>query len=157
MRNILTIFLFLLAISAQANFVKQNPAAKTVEIADEFNYLQIQIDYSEGCKISKVSIKGKNTISPLGVYTSFKVGNDIFTSLDLTSLPKLNIEKKQLKASRILYGNDKMIVPETWIFEVIENQILWKISRQYLNNGKLDNMAIPVWNFNNLSPWTGGI
>lgn len=149
MRSISIIFMLLIAISAHATFLKQNLAAKTVMIADDSNNLQLQIDYSRGCKISQVNIKGKNTISPLGVYTSIKTKTNLFT--------KVQAKKNRLEGSNIVFEDDKMSVTGTWIFTHSDNQILWDIRRQYIQNGKLDNLTMPAWNFSNIPIWNGGI
>ena len=157
MRSISIIFVLLIAISAHATFLKQNLDTKTVMIADDSNNLQLQIDYSRGCKVSQVNIKGKNTISPSGVYTSIKTETTLFTSLESKVQAKVKVEKNRLEVSNIVFGDDKMGVTETWIFTTSEKQISWEIRRQYLQNGRLDNMAMPAWNFSNLSIWKGGI
>lgn len=157
MRIVSVILVLLSALSAQAKFIEQNLAIKTVMIADGFGNLQLQIDYSKGCKISQVNIKGKNTISPLGVYTSIKTETNLFTSLESTSAANVKVGKNRLEVSNIVFGDDQMGVSETWILTKGEKQITWEIHRQYLKKGKLDNMAMPVWNFTNLSTWKGGI
>ena len=157
MRIISIIFVLLISISAHAEIIKQNHATKTVMIADNSNNLQILIDYSRGCKISKVNIKGKNTISPLGVYTSIKTETKLFTSLESTVQAKVKAEKNRLEVSNIVFGDEKMGISETWIFTSNGKQITWEILRQYMQNGRLDNMAMPVWNFSDLSIWKGGI
>jgi hypothetical protein len=157
MRITSIIFLLLLAISTQAKTVKQNFVAKTITIADDANNLQLQIDYNRGCKISQVNIKGKNTISPLGVYTSIKIGDKVFNSIESKAQVRVKVKKNRLEISNIGFGEEKMGVIETWIFVTANNQITWEIRRQYQQNGKLDNMAIPVWNFSDLSIWKGGI
>lgn len=157
MRILSILLLLFISISAQAQFIKQNLATKTIMLADDSNNLQLQIDYGKGCKINQVNIKGKNTISPLGVYTSVKTKTNLFTSLELKEQVKVNIEKNRLEVINIVYGDDEMSIKEKWIFKTNEKQISWEISRQYLQNGQLDNMAIPVWNFSSLSTWKGGI
>jgi hypothetical protein len=157
MKKFINIILILISISAQSAIIKQNVANKTVIITDGSNNLQLQIDYSKGCKISQVNIKGKNTISPLGVYTSIKTNTEVFTSLDSREQVKIKVEKDRFEVSNIVFGDYKMSVKETWIFSFKQNQILWNIYRQYMQNGKLDDMAMPVWNFTNLSIWKGGI
>lgn len=151
------IFVLLLANSVNAQFIKQNHSIKTIIIADGSDNLQLQIDYSQGCKISQVNIKGKNTISPMGVYSSIKNGTNIFTSLDFKTQAKITVKKNRLEISNIVFGDDQMGVIETWLFTAHENEISWVIQRQYLQNGQLDNMAMPVWNFSDLSTWKGGI
>ena len=91
MHIISIIFVLCISVSVHAQLIKQNHANKTVMIADKSNNLQLQIDYSKGCKISQVIIKGKNTISPLGTYTSIKTETQLFTSLESTSQAKVNV------------------------------------------------------------------
>lgn len=157
MRIISILFVLFISILAQAKIIKQNPVLKTVLIADGPNDLQLQIDYNKGCKISQLLIKGKNTISPSGVYTSIKTGTNVYTSLESTAQIKVKEDKNRLEVSNIVFGDEKMGVSETWIFTMSEKQILWEIRREYLQTGELDNMAMPVWNFSNLSIWKGGI
>jgi hypothetical protein len=156
--RIISVFLVLLiANSAYSQLLKQNIATKTVMIADKSNNLQLLVDYNKGCKISAVNIKGKNTISGHGVYTSIKTETKVSTSIESTSQPEITVEGNRLEVSNIVFGDDKMSVSETWIFTTDGKQISWDIKRQYLQNGELDNMAIPVWNFSSLSTWKGGI
>ncbi len=157
MRIISILFLLLLANSAYSATLKQNLSARTVLIADKSNNLQLLVDYSRGCKISEVNIKGKNTISPQGVYTSIKTETNLFTSLESKARTKVVVAGNRLEVSNIVFGDDKMSVSETWIFTTNGNQISWEIRREYMQNGKLDNMAMPVWHFSDLSTWKGGI
>ena len=157
MRTIPTLFALLLTISAHANLINQSTVKKTVTIADESKNLQLQIDYSKGCKISQVNIRGENCISSLGVYTSIKTATNLFTSLESTSDAKVKVEKNRVEVSNIIFGDNKMGVAETWIFTASEKLIKWEIRRQYLQSGQLDNMAMPVWDFSSLSTWKGGI
>jgi hypothetical protein len=157
MRCLPIIFALLFAISAHAAILKHNPGAKTIFVSDSSNNLQLLIDYSNGCKISQVNIKGKNTISPSGVYTSIKTEISQCTSLESKVQAKVTAGKNRFEVRNIVFGDDKMGVTETWIFTPGDNHILWTIRREYDQNGKLDNMAIPAWNFSSLSTWKGGI
>jgi hypothetical protein len=157
MRIKLVFFVLLIANSAYSALLKQNIAAKTVMIADKSNNLQLLVDYNRGCKISAVNIKGKNTITDHGVYTSIKTETKVFTSTESTAQTKVTVEGDRLEVSNIVFGDDKMSVSETWIFTTDGKQISWEIKRLYLENGELDNMAMPVWNFSSLSTWKGGI
>ena len=82
MRPILFLMVLLLSGSGNATVSKNNPVTKTIQIADEADLLQLQIDYSKGCKISKVIVNGRNTVSPSGVYTSINTETKQYTSLD---------------------------------------------------------------------------
>ena len=157
MRTISIIFLLLFANSGHSALLKHDTSKKTVLIADESNNLQLLLNYGNGCKISAVNIKGKNTISSKGVYTSIKTETKVFTSIESTSQTKVTVEGDRLEVSNIVFGNDKTSIAETWIFTVTGKQISWEIRRQYLQNDRLHNMAMPVCNFSNLSTWKGGI
>ncbi len=60
MRNITFLIVLFFTLSAQATNLKHNTETKTILIADEAELLQIQIDYSKGCKIGQVNIRGRN-------------------------------------------------------------------------------------------------
>ena len=73
--NFLVLVLF--TFSLQATDLKHDPEKKTILITDGSELLQIQINYSKGCRLSQVKINGQNTISPSGVFTSIKTGTGI--------------------------------------------------------------------------------
>jgi len=157
MRNITFLLALLFTISAQATELKHNAETKTILIADDSELLQIRIDYSKGCKIGQVNIKGQNTISPAGVFTSIQTGTGISTSLESTKKPKVRVGKSKVEVSNIVFGDDQMKVSETWVFTWSKDRIYWDIEREYRQEGSLENMAMPVWNFSSLSTWKGGI
>jgi hypothetical protein len=154
-----TIFFTLLffALSAQAADLKHNPETKTILIANDSELLQIRIEYGKGCKIGQVIIKGQNTISPAGVFTSIQTGTGISTSLESTKKAKVKVGENRVEVSNIVFGNDQMKVKETWLFTWSHDRIYWDIEREYRQAGSLENMAMPVWNFSSLSTWKGGI
>ena len=157
MRFISFVFFLFLSVSTYAKLVVQNIADKTVVISDLSGNLQLKIDYSRGCKISQLIVKGKNTISLAGVYTSVKTETNLFTSLESDAQLKVKVENNRIEISNVVYGDAKLGIEETWTFSSTQNQVLWKISRRYKQDVKLENMAMPVWNFTNLSTWKGGI
>ncbi|WP_197027665.1 hypothetical protein [Prevotella sp. 10(H)] len=136
--------------------VIHNPASKTIEIADANRSLRILIDYSNGCKITQLDIKGKNTLSSSGVYTGFRTKGGNFSSIS-----GINVTAKEttdgVTLSNIIYGDNSITVNETWTFTLIDNKINWKIDRIYSSLAKLEEVAFPQWNFTDLSVWKGGI
>lgn len=157
MRSTIIFSLLIFSFSLQARDLKHDPVAKIILIADEAEYLQVQIDYSKGCKIGQVIIKGQNTISPSGVFTSIQTGTGISTSLESTKKAKVKAGKNKVEISNIVFGDAQMKVSETWIFTWSKDRIYWDIEREYKQAGSLENMAMPVWNFSSLSTWKGGI
>jgi hypothetical protein len=157
MRNITFLVVLFFAVSAQATDLKHNAETKTILIADDAELLQIQIDYSKGCKIGQIVIKGQNTISPSGVFTSIQTETGEYTSLESKKQAKVKVGENKVEVSNIVYGDDHMKVSETWVFTWRNDRIYWNIEREYKQTGMLENMAMPVWNFSTLSTWKGGI
>lgn len=157
MRSILFLTVMFFSISTYATVLEHNHVTKTIQIADGADNLQLQIDYSKGCKISQVIINGRNTISPSGVFTSISTGTKQYTSLDSKGEVNVLIKGNSIEISNIVFGGKEMSVTETWVFTLSDKKILWNIKRAYNQSGTLDKMAVPVWNFSDLSTWKGGI
>jgi len=157
MRHLLTFILFLIVISAKAITFKHDLITKSILITNESGNLQLQIDYRCGCKISQLNIRNNNVISSTGTFTSFKMETTRFTSLDSKTQAIVNIDENILRISNIVFGDETMSVKESWIFSSTDDKITWEIDRHYMQNGKLDKMSIPDWNFTGLSTWKAGI
>jgi hypothetical protein len=157
MRSITAILLLLTTFSLQSQVLNHDRNRKTITIIDTAGNLQLKIDYREGCKVSELKIKGRNTLSSTGAYTSVKTATGVAASSESASEVKVRKRKNSISLSNIEFGNDEMSVSETWIFTVSENGILWDIIRHYKKSGRLDDMAMPAWHFENLSTWKGGI
>ena len=149
--------LIFMNVSANAIEIKHNRSEKSVIMTDGTGNLQLALDYNNGVRIRQLTVKGRNTISSSGVYTSIKTGEEIFTSSGTNVKPKISVGRNKVTVSSIIYGDDKMPVSEKWMLTVNDSGILWEIRREYKNSGKLDNMSIPVWNFCSMDTWKGGI
>jgi hypothetical protein len=157
MRSITVILMLLISFSLHAQVLIHDRDAKTITISDTSGSLQLRVNYSKGCKISQLNVKGINTLSPSGAYTSVKTTADVFTSLNSDAGVKVRKRKNSFTVSNIVFGNGEMSVSERWTFTVNDNNIAWEIRRQYNTSGSLEDMAMPVWHFENLATWKGGI
>ncbi|MFV0420335.1 MAG: hypothetical protein ACK5KT_16615 [Dysgonomonas sp.] len=137
--------------------IDHDPAFKKIKIVDTQNNLGLLIDYSKGCKIIELNIKGKNTLSSSGVYTGFTTRGGSFSSYDNITDIGVKETVDGVTLSNIVYGDNSVSVNETWIFQLVDDKIFWKIDRQYSNLAKMEEMAFPQWSFANLSVWKGGI
>lgn len=115
------------------------------------------IDYSDGCVIKQLNIKGRNVLSPSGVYTGISTKNGDFTSNNKSSTVRITEKQDAVIVSGISYGNEVIEVKETWTFKLDGNKIRWSIEREYMNDASLEDMAFPKWNFSDVSVWKGGI
>jgi hypothetical protein len=161
--SILTIFIFSIFQSqAYAFFINKDaiivfPSTKTITITTPDKKMSVLIDYSRGCMIKQLSIKGKNTLSTSGIYTGIKTQQNTFTSATQINNVRVFEKANSVTLSGISYGDNAAKVTETWNFQLKGNKIVWNISRTYHNKTNLQDMAFPQWNFTNLDVWKGGI
>ncbi|MDR0748583.1 MAG: hypothetical protein LBF62_03295 [Tannerellaceae bacterium] len=137
--------------------IKHLPTSKTIEITDSRRDLAIQIDYAGGCKITGLHIKGENTLSPEGVYTGFKTAGGSFCSLKTDKDIRVTVGEEEIVLNDIQYGDLSVKVNEVWTFKIADDRILWTVERAYSDLAKLEEMALPQWNFKDLGVWKGGI
>jgi hypothetical protein len=149
--------MLLIACSLQAQVVSHDRAGKKIHISDTDGNLQLDLLYSGGCRISQMTVKGRNTLSAEGAYTAIKTDSSLFTSLRSENNPGVKIHKNIVRISNIVFGNGNMKISETWIFNALTDKITWEIQREYLNSGKLEMTAIPAFNFSSTETWKGGI
>ena len=159
---LLSFFLFLFqdtcfSIEIENRDIKHNVSAKTITITVPDKKTSITIDYSNGCVIKQLSLNGKNTLSPSGVYTGIRTSNATFSSADDNKHITLTKNANGITLSGISYGNGTISVKEVWDFKLNGNKIIWDITRDYNNAASLEDMAFPKWNFTDLSVWKGGI
>ena len=150
------ILILLVTLSSPAQLIIHNRDSKTVTLADTSGNLQIEVDYSKGCRLSRLDFKGKNTLSTSGAFTSIKTVSKVLSSFESSVEAKVIKRKNRVTIRNIVYGNDEMAVSETWEFTV-GGTIDWEIKREYKKSGQLDDMAMPAWNFGNISTWKAGI
>lgn len=137
--------------------ISHDSSLKKITISDPDQSLVLLLDYSEGCKIAQLKIKGLNVLSESGIYTGFRTRGGRFTSC--TGLNNVQIEKSanEILLKNISYGDHSIQVNESWSFQLTGNKIVWNIDREYSNLAKFEETAFPQWNFKNLSVWKGGI
>ncbi|EDM33916.1 hypothetical protein PBAL39_05996 [Pedobacter sp. BAL39] len=145
--------------------IRHNAADKTIVIAAADQKLSLLIDYANGCRIRQLTVNGKNTLSDLGVYTGFRTGQLNFSSgSQAGASPAIRDNEIKVKATKdrvlltgIRYGDGPLQVTETWDFKLKGNKVIWEIQRDQSQVATLEDMALPKWNFANLSVWKGGI
>ena len=157
MRSISAILMLLISFSLHAQVLNLDREGKNITLSDSTGNLQINVDYTRGCRVNGLIIKGKNTLSPSGAFTSFKTDSGVFTSHESAAEVVVRKRRNSITLSNIVFGNDNMSVSETWIFTASGKNVTWEIKRVYSKSGKLDYMSIPAWHFASLDTWKGGI
>lgn len=135
--------------------INHNSKAETIVITDLLNQLSLTIDYSKGCKITNLQIKGKNILSSNGIYTGFRTKNNATSRL--TEKVEVNQTENKIILNNITYTDGNLYVKEKWQFTLDEGRIHWNIERDYSGEAILEETYFPKWNFTDLSVWKGGI
>ena len=137
--------------------ISQDISAKTIVLSDRSKKLTLRINYSGGCVIDQLLINGKNRLAPSGIFTAIKPNTKVFSSKTSQNHPEIKISETMVTVKNISFGDSTLNITEDWKFTPELNGIRWEILRQYDRNRVVDDMAMPVWNFTNLSLWKGGI
>ncbi|TDQ06628.1 hypothetical protein ATK78_4287 [Pedobacter metabolipauper] len=137
--------------------IQRDADAKTITITVPDKKLAITIDYSNGCTIKQLILKGKNTLSASGIYSGIRTKSQAYTSQDNAGTIQVVENAGGVTLSGIKYGDKDIAVRETWNFKINRDKIRWDITREYSNAATLEEMAFPKWNFSDLSVWKGGI
>ncbi|OOQ56762.1 glucosidase family protein [Mucilaginibacter pedocola] len=137
--------------AATGNII-HNKTNHTIAITGADGSLKLIIDYTKGCVVKQLFVKGKNKLSPLGIYS----GIGSATSLNTASI-QVSESKNAITISGIKYGDVDLTITETWLFKLNGNTVDWVINRNYDKNAKPNDMAFPKWNFADMNTWKGGI
>ncbi len=157
MRSLSAILMLLISFSIHAQVLDHDRDGKIITLTDSSSNIQLKIDYAQGCRISELLVKGRNTLSSSGACTSIKTHSSVFSSLESAHTLKVKKRRNTITISDIVFGNDSISISETWIFSVSANNIIWEIRREYPENLNLDDMAMPAWFFGSMETWKGGI
>jgi len=138
-----------------------NQASKIINLKTANNKLALEIDYSNGCRIRKLIVNGRNTLSSAGAYTGYTTKTTIATSSGPSDKlsPATQVRKNSdgITITGINYGDAEFGIKEIWKFKIIGNKINWEITRDYDQILTLEDIAFPIWNFASLETWKGGI
>jgi tetratricopeptide (TPR) repeat protein len=137
--------------------IQRNISAKTITITVPGKKLSILIDYSSGCSIKQLNIKGHNVLSTSGIKTGIQTKNGSYFSDKQAGAIKITGNQDHIILSGIHYGDGHVTVDETWNFKLNGDKVAWTISRDYNNTTELEDSAFPKWSFSDLNTWKGGI
>ena len=136
--------------------IVQDVAHKVVTLSDGDGQLTLRLNYSAGCVLDQVIVRGREVVGGQGVNTGVRIGHEWFSS-SIAAGVGVKVGKKSVTVSGITFGQAGQEVWETWKFTVLPDRIVWQITRKYSGDETVDDMAFPEWNFNDASTWTGGL
>lgn len=157
------IFLNLLIInnpgfSQKISQIVHDKVNKTITLADNSGNLMLRVNYSGGCILDKVIVKGREvTGNGNVVFSGIRLGDRVFSSKQCIESPSIKIVNNSVIIDSVKFGNTAFAIEEKWIFKINGNDIQWQINRHYLNNGAIDENYFPCWQFNSMRIWDGAM
>jgi hypothetical protein len=143
---------------APTGAIEYDKEARILELADSQGTLRMRINCSSGCLVDSVEVNGREVVSAeTGVCTGIQSGGNWATTRKLSKLPTISCGDSSVEISGIEFSAGGISVRETWRFHLRQKSIEWRIVREYLNGGTLDDSYFPGWDFSSMSTWTGAI
>lgn len=149
----------LLAEAAEpASRVVHDPEHHTVAISDSAGTLALRLRYDERCVLDQVLVGGRNVVATnSGAWTGVKVGGQWYTTCQNLATPRVATTKDTATISDILCTGGGVRFRETWQFTARDDRILWRIEREYLTGGRVEDLGFAGWDFAEMSTWTGAL
>jgi hypothetical protein len=157
------IFLNLLSLNIPVFSQKISPIVhdkdnKTITLSDSSGNLMLRVNYSGGCILDKVIVRGREVTGDGNVvFSGIRLGDQMFSSKQCKVSPLITILNNSVTIDSVKFGNTAFAIEEKWIFKINGNDIQWQINRQYLNNGTIDENYFPCWQFNSMQTWDGAM
>lgn len=155
----LSVFLLLTnSAVAIAGTVRVDPIAHTVMMSDAGSNLVLRLNYNGCCYLDRVEVRGREVVAPaIGVCSAILVNGHWTTTRDGIATPTVRVKGREVLVDGIAYTGGGISVRERWHFTVGDDRIDWRISRDYLTSGVMDDTYFPGWDFAAMDTWTGGL
>ena len=138
--------------------VAHDPAHQTVTIADSARTLALRLRYDERCVLDQVLVGGRNVVATnSGAWTGVKIGGQWYTTRQNLATPRVSTTKDTATISEIVCTGGGVQLRETWRFTARDDRILWRIDREYLTGGRVEDIGFASWDFATMSTWTGAL
>lgn len=136
--------------------IVNDPDHKLVTLSDGDGQLTLRINYNSGCRLDELKVRGRAVLANSGAFTGIRISDKWINSKDAPDA-KVKVAGNTLTVNGIHFDEAGKGIQETWTFTTLPDRILWKIARHYPADQIVVDMAFPVWNFKNMSAWTGGM
>jgi hypothetical protein len=146
------------SVSDEQSRITNDVVSKTIEMSDSEGRLKIRLNYGGRCFLDRVQVNGREVVSAeTGVCTGIQVDGNWATTRTGVGNPQVKLDGNDLTIGNIDFATGGVSVRETWRFRVAQKGIEWRIHRQYLSGGTLDDSYFPGWDFAGMTTWTAGI
>lgn len=149
-----------IAVSAMASglgTIRQDVQRKTVTLTDGQADLTLRLNYNSECVLDQVSVRGRQVAAQSGVASGIRIGGQWYTTRAAIAVPKVVVGDNTVAVKDIEFGKPGFKVREAWLFTVLPDRIIWRITRRYPSDATIDDSAFPEWDFAAMSTWTGGL
>ena len=92
-----------------------------------------------------------------GAWTGVKIGGQWCMRRQKIAMPRVSTTEDTATISDIVCTGGAVSFKETWRFTARDDQILWRIERDYLTGDRVDDSGFASWDFANMSTWTGAL
>jgi hypothetical protein len=138
--------------------ISHDVQGRVITIATEKPGLELRLKYDGRCLFDRVVVRGRSIVSETnGVCSGVKVANQWYTTRTGLAEVGVTTASNAVDISGIRFGGGGIQVEENWLLTVHLDRIDWRISRDYVSGGLLEDTYFPGWEFNDLSTWTGAL
>lgn len=118
--------------------------------------ISMALNYGKGASITDLIVNGQKVISSTdGIFTDVNIDGINYSSLHLNERPVLLKMGNVIKLTNVCYGDRNITIKENWIFTVTDKAVKWTIERTLNKPVKIDEAAMPVFNFDSINTWEG--
>jgi hypothetical protein len=138
--------------------IAHDAARRNVTIVDHAQTLKLRLRYDERALLDELWVGDRNVLAGHGgACTGIKTGGRWHTTGQKIASPSVFTTPDTVTVSNIVCRGGSVPFQETWRFTAFEDRIRWRIERQYLAAGVVDDVGCPLWDFADMSTWTGAL
>ncbi|GEO08379.1 hypothetical protein [Segetibacter aerophilus] len=131
-------------------------SAKNKTITFGNRKIKLTLDYNQKANVSALEVNGQKVIDGnAGIYSEVRTASTTYSSLHTNSSPALAVTENTVRVSNVSYGNNDLIISETWKFIIRDNDIKMDVERTFSKPALVEEVALPSFNFNNINTWEG--
>ena len=140
--------------SAQTVKINNDAAGKKIVFGN--GKITATLDYNKKVNISLLEVNGQKVIeSEAGIYSAIRTSDATYSTLHLSASPSVQVAGHTIRITGIQYGNKHFAINEVWTFNITDSNIRFGIDRELPEAIAAEQVAFPVFMFNNIHTWEG--
>ena len=139
---------------AQSIKFRNDSNKKIIEFGNE--KMTLTVDYNKKANISLLMINGQQVVQGnTGIYSMIRTKDATYSTLHLSSDPKLKLFNNTINIIGIKYGDKDFAIDETWTFTIMNDHIKFDIDRNISKEIVAEQADLPVFTFKSMDTWEG--